>query len=83
MSLRANKVHKLHFADVQHLTADALSEMLSEGSVEIIVEAKDGSKWGETLGHFFDKLEHNVDGWRDRLRNKAVIVNFVDRRQED
>lgn len=74
------KVHKLYLADVQGLSADELGRMLEQGMVEIIVAAEDGGRWGETLGRFFDKLERNVDGWRDHMRNKAVIVNFVDPR---
>lgn len=74
------KVHKLYLSDLQSLHAEEVSRMLEQGAVEIIVAAKDGGAWGETLGTFFDALERSVEGWREKLRNKAVIVNFVDPR---
>lgn len=76
----ARKVHKLHYQDISMLSAETLGAMLDEGAVEIIVDVADAGAWGEKLGKLFDKLESGVDGWRDQLRNKAVIVNFVDRR---
>lgn len=75
---RARKVHHLHLHDIQGLEPQQLAEMLREGTVEIIVKAKDGNAWGEILGRFFTKLEENVDGWQDHMRNRTVIVNFVD-----
>lgn len=76
---RPRKVHKLHLDDVRHLSADDLVDMLREGPVEIIVAIEDSAEWGETLGRFFDKMEGDVEHWRHKMRNRTVIVNFVDR----
>ena len=72
------KVHKLHLKDVQGISPETISNMMRQGTIEIIVSASDGHAWGQTLGRFFDKVERNVDGWREHMRNKTVIVNFVD-----
>lgn len=74
----AQRVYKLYLQDVQGLDADTLQEMMAIGTVEIIVDVQQAAAWGDTLGHFFDKLERNCDSWRDALHNKTVIVNFID-----
>ena len=76
---RPRKVHKLQLKDVQQLAPDDLVEMLREGAVEIIVAIEDSETWGDTLGRFFDKMGSDVERWRDEMRNRTVIVNFVDR----
>lgn len=76
---RPRKVHKLQLADVQGLSPEDLVEMLREGPVEIIVAVEDSGAWGETLGRFFHKMETDVEQWRHKMRNRTVIVNFVDR----
>ena len=73
------KVTKLQLADVRDLTPEDLAEMLQQGPVEIIVAIEDSAQWGESLGRFFDAMAHDVDTWRHKMRNRAVIVNFVDR----
>lgn len=73
------KVHKLHLDDVRNITPDELGNMLKEGTVEIIVAVEDSAAWGDTLGRFFEKMAHDVEHWRDTMRNRAVIVNFIDR----
>lgn len=75
----SRKVHKLQLEDVKQLAPDDLAEMLREGPVEIIVAIQDSATWGDTLGRFFDKMESDVEHWRDKMRNRTVIVNFVDR----
>ena len=72
------KVHKLHLDDVRGLSPNDLAEMLREGTVEIIVAIEDSATWGETLGRFFEKMESDVEHWRHKMRNRTVIVNFVD-----
>lgn len=76
---RPRKVHKLQLADVQELSPEDLVEMLREGPVEIIVAVEDSGTWGDILGRFFDKMETDVEQWRHKMRNRTVIVNFVDR----
>jgi hypothetical protein len=76
----AQRVYKLYLEDVQGIDSDTLREMMEIGTVEIIVDVKRAAAWGDTLGRFFDKLEADRDRWRDAMRNKTVIVNFVDLR---
>ncbi len=74
----APRVTKLYLRDVQGVDALALRSMMDGGMVEIIVNVQEAAEWGDTLGRFFDKLEQDCEGWRDSMRNKTVIVNFVD-----
>lgn len=74
----AQRVYKLYLPDVQQIDAEALEEMMAIGTVEIIVDVQQAAAWGDTLGRFFDRLERDCDSWRDAMRNKTVIVNFVD-----
>ena len=63
-----------------HSLANGVRLQTDFGTVEIIVDVKQAVAWGDTLGRFFDKLERDCDSWRDAMRNKTVIVNFVDLR---
>lgn len=74
----AQRVYKLYLQDVQGIDADELHEMMAVGTVEIIVDVQQAAAWGDTLGRFFDKLERDCDNWRNAMRNKTVIVNFID-----
>ena len=76
---RPRKVHKLQLEDVQGLSPEDLVQMLQEGAVEIIVAVEDSATWGDTLGRFFHKMADDVEQWRHEMRNRTVIVNFVDR----
>lgn len=73
------KVHKLQLEDLRGLTPHQVADMLNDGAVEIIVAVQDSADWGELLATFFDTMAHDVDRWRHSMRNRTVIVNFVDR----
>lgn len=74
----AHRVYKLYLRDVQGIDIEELRKMMAIGTVEIIVDMKQAGAWGDTLGRFFDRLERDCDNWRQAMRNKTVIVNFVD-----
>ncbi len=70
-------VFKLYLEDLQALSSRGLGEMLEQGAVEVIIDVDEPVSWDEVLGEAFAKLQQSVDDWRDPMRNKTVIVNFV------
>lgn len=71
------KVSKLHLEDVKQLSGEEITDLVASGMVEIIISGTDGAEWGDAFKRFFDRLEQN-QSWREKLRNKTVIINMVD-----